>query len=142
MWLIKILPDWIFYSLFFAGLIGLAATYLLRLIPIPFIYMYKTPIQLVSIAALAIGTFMSGAIYDNNAWLERVKEMEEKVAVAAQQSKEANDSINDKVETEKQKIVEKKVYLKEYIEVQSAKDDTQCTIPGWFVEAHNKAAEK
>lgn len=142
MWLIKFLPDWIFYGLFFAGLIGIAVTYLIKYLPIPFIYMYKTPIQLGSIAALAIGTFMSGAIYDNNAWLERVHEMEVKVAEAEAKSKEANVAIDTKVEVEKQKIVEKKIYLKEFIEVQSAKDETQCVLPQWFIEAHNKAAEK
>ena len=142
MWLIKFLPDWIFYGIFFAGLIGIAITYLLKYIPIPFIYMYKTPIQLASIAALAIGTFMTGAIYDNDAWMARVKEMEEKVAIAEQQSKEANVVIEKKVEVERQKIVEKKVFLTEYIEKESAKDDVQCVIPQWFIEAHNKAAEK
>ena len=128
MWLIKFLPDWIFYGIFFAGLIGIAITYLLKYIPIPFIYMYKTPIQLASIAALAIGTFMTGAIYDNDAWMARVKEMEEMVAIAEQQSKEANVVIEKKVEVERQKIVEKKVFLTEYIEKESAKDDVQCVI--------------
>jgi hypothetical protein len=82
MWVLKFLPDWIFYGILFAGVAGLVVTYFLRLIPIPFIYMYKTPIQLASIAAIAIGTFMSGAIYNEHAWLERVRELEAKIAIA------------------------------------------------------------
>ena len=57
-------------------------------------------------------------------------------------SKEANVVIEKIVEVERQKIVEKKVFLTEYIEKESAKDDVQCVIPQWFIEAHNKAAEK
>ena len=78
MWILKWLPDWIFYVILLAGVVGYIATYLLRFIPIPMVYMYKTPIQLGSIALIVLGTFMTGAIYDNNAWLERVREMEEK----------------------------------------------------------------
>ena len=52
MWLLNWLPDWIFYAVGLVGLIGLFSTYLLRFIPIPAIYMYKTPIQLVSIVLI------------------------------------------------------------------------------------------
>ena len=79
MWILKWLPDWLFYVTLLIGVLGYLSTHLIKYIPIPQIYMYKTPIQLGSIALIVIGTFMTGAIYDNNAWLDRVKEMEEKV---------------------------------------------------------------
>ena len=87
MWILKWLPDWFFYVVLLAGVVGYLLTYLLKFIPVPFVYMYKTPIQLGSIALIVIGTFMSGAIYDNNAWLDRVHEMEAKVAKAEEESK-------------------------------------------------------
>ena len=141
MWVLKFLPNWIFYFILLFGIIGYLATYLLRFIPIPFIYMYKTPIQLVSIALIVIGTFMSGAIHDNEAWLDRVHEMETKVAKAEQESKEANDKINTKTEQVKTKIVEKQLIVKQYIDREVAKYDNQCVIPKEFIKAINDSAE-
>lgn len=142
MWILKFLPDWIFYAIFLVGLIGFAATYLLKYIPIPMIYMYRKPIQIGSLLAIVFGTFMSGAIYDNNAWLDRVKEMEAKVAKAEEESKVANEKINDKVEQAKEKIVQKQVIVKQYIDREVTKYDNTCVIPKEFIEVHNKAAIK
>jgi hypothetical protein len=142
MWILKFLPDWIFYGIFLVGLIGFAVTYLFKYIPIPFIYMYRKPIQIVSLLAIVFGTFMSGAIYDNEAWESRVKEMEAKVAKAEVESKVANEKINDKVEKVKEKIVQKQVVVKQYIDREIVKYDNVCVIPKEFVEVHNKAATK
>ena len=57
MWILQFLPDWIFYGILGLGLIGYTLTYFLRFIPIPTVYMYKTPIQLGSIALIVIGTW-------------------------------------------------------------------------------------
>lgn len=141
MWILKWLPDWIFYGILLAGVIGYLATYLIRYIPVPFVYMYKTPIQLGSIAAIVIGTFMTGAIYDNNAWLDRVHEMEAKVAKAEQESKEANTKIDNKTQETKTKIVEKQVLIKQYVDREVTKYDNQCIIPKEFIKALNDAAE-
>ena len=142
MWILKFLPDWIFYGIFLVGVIGFAATYLFKYIPIPFLYVYRKPIQIGSVLAIIFGTFMSGAIYDNQAWLDRVKEMEAKVVKAEEQSKEANSKIESKVETTKQKIVQKQVVVKQYIDREVVKYDNSCVIPKEFVEVHNKAATK
>ena len=141
MWILKWLPDWIFYVTLLAGVIGYIATYLIKYIPVPFVYMYKTPIQLGSIAAIVIGTFMTGAIYDNNAWLDRVHEMEAKVAKAEQESKEANTKIDNKTQEVKTKIVEKQVLIKQYVDREVTKYDNQCIIPKEFIKALNDAAE-
>lgn len=141
MWILKWLPDWLFYVILLAGVVGYLATYLLRFIPIPFIYMYKTPIQLGSVALIVIGTFMSGAIHDNNAWLDRVHEMEAKVAKAEQESKEANEKIDQKVTETKEKIVEKQVVLKQYVDREIVKYDSTCNIPKEFIDVYNKATD-
>ena len=142
MWILKWLPDWIFYAIFLVGLIGYAVTYLFKYIPIPFIFVYRKPIQIFSVLAIIFGTFMSGAIYDNQAWLDRVKEMEAKVAKAEEESKSANEKINDKTEKVREKIVQKQVLVKQYIDREVTKYDNTCVIPKEFVEAHNKAAIK
>lgn len=142
MWILKFLPDWIFYGIFLVGVIGFAVTYLFKYIPVPFIYMYRKPIQIGSVLAIIFGTFMSGAIYDNESWEARVREMEAKVAKAEQQSKEENEKINDKVEKVKEKIVQKQVVVKQYIDREVVKYDNSCVIPKEFIDVHNKAATK
>ena len=97
MWLIKFLPDWIFYGLLFVGLIGLFITYFLKLLPIPALYLYKTPIQVASIAAIVIGTFMSGAIFNEHAWLEKVRELEAQLKEKEIESVKENVKIDTKV---------------------------------------------
>jgi hypothetical protein len=110
--------------------------------------MYRKPIQIGSVLAIVFGTFMSGAIYDNRAWEDRVKEMEAKVAKAEEQSREANVQINNKVEQAKEKIVQKQVIVKQYIDREVVKYDTkfapggECEIPKEFIEVINKAATK
>lgn len=142
MWILRWLPDWLFYLTLLAGVVGYLATYLLKFIPIPFVYMYKNPIQLGSVALIVFGTFMSGAIYDNSAWEERVKEMEAKMKVAEQQSIEANAAIDAAAAEVKTKIVEKQVVLKQFVDREVVKYDANCAIPKEFIEAVNKASEK
>jgi len=73
--------------------------------------------------------------------LDRVHEMEAKVAKAEQESKEANDKLNNKTEQIKTKIVEKQLIVKQYIDREVAKYDNQCVIPKEFIKAINDSAE-
>lgn len=142
MWILKWLPDWLFYASLLLGVVGFISTYLLKYIPIPQIFMYKAPIQIGSVALIVFGTFMSGAIYDNNSWLARVHEMEAKVVKAEEESKEANAKIDAMVDEGKTKIVEKQVILKQYVDREIVKYDGSCVIPKEFIETINKASEK
>jgi len=145
MWLLQWLPNWIFYAVLLVGVFGLVMSYFLRFIP--FLYMYKTPIQIGSVAAIAIGTFMTGAIYDNESWLAKVKEMEAKVAAAEAQSKEENVKIVEKVVTKTQVIKTRGEEIVKYVDREVVKYDTkfapggECEIPKEFIKALNDAAE-
>lgn len=147
MWILKFLPDWIFYAVFFLGLIGLVATYLLKLIPIPFLYVYKTPIQLISIACIVIGVYMAGAIANEAAWNARVAELQIKVAEAEAKSAQVNTEIVEKVINRTQVVKEKGDEVIKYVEKEVVKYDTkflpggQCEIPKEFIIALNKAAK-
>jgi uncharacterized membrane protein len=148
MWILNWLPNWIFYAVLIAGVVGLVVSYFVRFLSfIPFIYVYKTPIQIISILAIAIGTFMSGAIYDNNAWQARVKEMQDKVAAAEVQSKEENIKIVEKVVTKTQVIKTRGEDIIKYVDREIVKYDTkfapggECEIPKEFIKAINDAAE-
>lgn len=141
MWILKWLPDWIFYGILLTGLVGFFVTYLLKFIPIPAIYMYKTPIQMVSLVLIVIGVFMAGAIHNEEAWLARVREMETKVAEAQVKSAEENIKIVEKVVTKTQVIKEKANEVVKYVDREVVKYDSRCEIPKEFVKAHNDAAE-
>jgi hypothetical protein len=104
--------------------------------------MYKTPIQLVSVAAIAIGTFMSGAIYNDHAWLDRVREMEAKVAAAEVKSAETNVQIVEKVVYDTKIIRERGAEVIKYIDKEIVKYDETCVIPEEFVIIINKTAEQ
>jgi hypothetical protein len=147
MWILKWLPFWTFYATIVVGLLGLAATYLLRFIPLPTIYIYKTPIQLISVVLIAIGTYMSGAISNEEAWLARVQELEAKVEAAQVESVKENIKIETKVVTKTQVIKQRGEDIIQYIDKEIVKYDTkflpggECEIPKEFIQAHNKAAE-
>lgn len=147
MWILSWLPFWIFYALLAVGLLGLAATYLLKFIPIPAIYLYRTPIQIVSVVLIAVGTYMSGAISNEEAWLAKVKELEAKVQAAKVESMKENVKIETQVVTKTQVIKERGEDVIKYVDREVIKYDTkflpggECEIPKEFIRAHNKAAE-
>ena len=148
MWILEWLPNWIFYAVLITGVFGLFVSYFIRFLSfIPLLYVYKTPIQLSSIIAIAIGTFMAGAIYDNDTWEARVKEMEAKVAAAEVQSKKENVKIVQKVVTKTQVIRTRGEDIVKYIDREIVKYDEKfakggvCEIPQEFIDAHNRAAE-
>jgi len=149
MWILKWLPDWFFYAILVLGIIGLISTYLVKFLAkfIPPLYMYKTPIQIVSIAFIVLGVFMSGAIYNNDQWEAKVKELQEKVKVAEEKSKEVNTEIVEKVIVKNKIIKEKGQEVVKYIDREVVKYDTkflpggECEIPKEFIHSINKAAE-
>ena len=145
MWILQWLPDWIFYAIFFVGLLGLLATYVMKFIPL--VNVYRTPIQAISILAIAIGTYMSGAISNEEAWQARVKEMEAKVAAAEVQSVKENIKIVEKVVIKTQIVRTRGQDIIQYVDREIVKYDTKfapggvCEIPKEFIKALNDAAE-
>ena len=145
MWILQWLPNWIFYLMFFAGLLGIVATYVMKFIP--FVYVYRTPIQVASVILIAIGTYMSGAISNEETWVARVKEMELKVAAAEVQSAKENVKIVEKVVKKIEVVRVRGDDVVKYIDREIVKYDTKfapggvCEIPKEFIKAHNDAAE-
>ena len=142
MWILNFLPYWVFYAILGIGVVGLAITYLLRFIPIPAIYVYKTPIQLVSILFIVYGVYMAGSIANNEAWEAKVKEVEAQLAEAQARGAEETVKIVEKVVVQKQVIKERGQDIVKYVDREVVKFDNKCEIPPAFVDVHNKAAEK
>ena len=147
MWILEWLPFWIFYAILIIGILGLAVTYLLKFIPIPAFYIYKTPIQIISIVCIVVGTYMSGAISNEEAWIAKVKELEEKVEAAKIKSADENVKLETKIVTKTQVVKERGEEIIKYVDREIVKYDTkflpggECEIPKEFIISHNKSAE-
>jgi hypothetical protein len=135
MWLLKFLPDWIFYVMLFGGLTGLLVN---KFVPA----IYRTTVQAASAALFVFGLFMAGAIHDNSAWVARVQEMEAKVAAAEVESVKQNAKVVEKVITKVQLIEQRGNDIVKYVDREVTKYDNQCVIPKEFIKAHNDAAEQ
>ena len=138
------LPDWIFHAILIAGLIGYIGTYILRFIP--FFKIYELPIQIGSILVIAIGVWFEGALSNQQAWEDKVKEVEAKVAQAEVKSAEANVEIVTQV-VEKTKVIrEKGKNIINYVDREVVKDREvikfveNCPIPDIIIKTHNAAA--
>lgn len=142
MWLLNFLPNWFFYGILFIGLLAFLATYLLRFIPIPALYVYRTPIQIVSLVLIVVGVYMSGSIANNEAWLAKVREVEAKLAQAEAKGAEETIKIVERVVYRDRIIKQKGQDVVKYIDREVVKYDNKCEIPPPFIEAHNNAAEK
>lgn len=141
MWILQWLPNWIFYGLLAIGLIGWLITYLLKFIPLPQLFIYRNPIQIVSVGLIVVGVYMSGSIANNEAWEAKVKEVQAKLAQAEAKAAEETVRIVEKVVVQQKVVRERGRDVVQYVDREVVKYDTKCEIPLPFVEAHNKAAE-
>lgn len=140
MWVLNFLPDWFFHLILLAGIGGLIASYLMKFIP--FVYMYRTPIQIGSVLAIVIGTFMLGAAWNDDEWRRRVAEMEQKVAAAELKSAEENVKIVTKIVNKIEIVRIKGEETVKYIDKEIIKYNDRCEIPNELVNVLNEATEQ
>jgi hypothetical protein len=139
MWILKFLPDWIFYFILVAGLAGIAASFVLKFIP--FVSTYRIPILWASGIATAFGLYMSGAISNEAAWLARVAELEKKVAAAEIKSAETNTQLVSKLAQRDKEIATKQTELKTRIQQVAVVMDQECKISADVISILNDAAQ-
>ena len=141
LWILQLLPDWIFYAILGIGLVGLAVTYFLRFIPIPAIFIYKTPIQLASVAMIAFGVYMSGVIANEQKWKDRVAELEKQYAESQVKSEKVSTEVVTKYITKREVIREKGEEQIRYIDREITKYNEVCKLPKEVITLHNEAAK-
>ena len=141
LWILSFLPDWIYYGILGLGLVGLAVTYLLKFIPIPAIYIYKTPIQLVSIAMIAFGVYMSGVIANEQKWKDRVAQLEKEYAESQVKSEKVNTEVVTKYITKREIIKQRGEDQIRYIDREITKYNEICRLPKEVITIHNEAAK-
>lgn len=141
MWILQFLPDWIFYAILVIGVIGFGITYLLKFIPIPAIFVYRTPIQLISVAMIALGVYMSGAIANEQAWKDRVANLEKEYAESQVKSEKVNTEVVTKYITKREIIRQRGEDQIRYIDREITKYNEICKLPKDVINLHNEAAK-
>ena len=141
MWILNFLPDWIFYAILGIGVVGLLVTYLLRFIPIPALYVYRTPIQLVSIVLIAYGVYMAGAISNENEWKAKVAKLEKEFAESQVQAEKVNTEVITKYVTKREVVYQKAEEQIRYIDREIVKYNDICKLPSEVIKIHNEAAK-
>jgi hypothetical protein len=138
-WMLSFLPDWFWAVLFFSGIGAIVASKFLKL--------YSLPLKIGGAVAVVVSLWFMGAASNEEKWQVKIKEMEAKVAVAEEKSKEANTVIEEKVVTKTKVIKQKGDDIIKYIDREVVKNEEvikyleRCpTIPKEIINAHNAAA--
>ena len=144
MWLLHLLPDafliWIINILITGGLIGMVVGFFGS--KLPFVGTYARIIQIASIIAFCIGLYWKGGYSVEQDWRERVAEMEEKVRISGEKSKEINTVIETKYKDRVKKITETKEVIVEKIKVNEKIIDAKCELDPVVISILNEAAKK
>jgi hypothetical protein len=138
MWVLNFIPDWFFYLLLIIGIVGIIASYLFKFIP--FIYMYKTPLQITSVVVIAFSVFMIGATVNENTWKEKVAELEKKVIEAEAQAGKVTTEVVTQYVTKKEVIREKGKDIIQVIEKEVVKLNDVCKLTPDVIKIHNSSA--
>ena len=146
MWMLSFVPDamlaWVVNTILIAGIISFVASFFFGYVVrwLPAIAPYHLLIQIVSIVLLVSGVYFKGGYSVEMAWREKVTELEAKVAIAEQQSKEANTQIQT-VYVDRVKVVkQKQIVIQEKIKTVEAKIDSICKVAPEAIDILNEAA--
>ena len=150
MWLLHLLPTslilWIVNTLLVVGAVGVVLGFFVKFIPV--VNTYRLPIQIASIIIFCTGIYWQGGYSVEQAWRERVTELEAQVARAEEQSKTVNQKIKTKTVTRIQIVKVRGEDQIKYIDREIVRYDEKfakggtCEIPREFIKAHNAAAEQ
>lgn len=147
MFLLSFIPDsflqWVVHLILLAGVAGIAVTTAFKFFIkfIPWIIPYRTILQVVSLVLLVAGVYFKGGIAVEMEWRAKVRALEEKVAIAEQQAKDANGKI-EKVYIDRVKVVkEQQVVVQEKIKEVQVKIDSQCKITTETIDILNNSAK-
>jgi len=138
MWLLSFLPDFVWHLLTLAGVLAVGASIVLKNFPL--VSSYRIPLQYGGIAAVLLGIWMEGGMANEAKWQARVKELEAKIAISEEKSKEENVKIVNKVVTKTEYYKQRGADIVQYVDREITKYDNTCPVPKEVVKAHNDAA--
>jgi hypothetical protein len=143
MWILHFLPDtfilWFCNILLLVGVALTIAGFFAHRIPL--VWQYQLPFKVLGIALLTMGVYFRGGYAVEEAWRERVAEVEAKLKVAEEKSTKENTRIETRVVQKTEYIKTRGADIIQYVDREVARYDETCAIPPPFIRAHNRAAE-
>lgn len=163
--LISMLPGGLIHALFVLAILIIVASAFLKKIPL--VNKYWIPMRIAGTLLLLFMSYVEGAYHINQKWIEKGKEMQEKVAQAEAKAAEENVKIETQI-VEKTKVIKEKgdvvvqyvdrvvqgdtkVIEKDMSEEERKKFQTnidelkknlaQCPLPVLIIDMHNEAAK-
>jgi hypothetical protein len=134
--------SWIIYIVHAAFIAGVIGTFFGGIVSkIPVIGNYGAIVKSIAIPLLLVSIFAEGYMYASKSWIEETKKFEEKVKIAEQQSKAANEKIKT-IYIDRVKVVEKqKEIIKEKIKEVEKLIDAKCEVAPEAIQILNQAAK-
>ena len=130
----------IIHALLVTGLIGMVIGFIGG--KLPFVGTYATIIKIVSIVLFCIGLYWKGGYSVEEDWRQRVAEMEAKIKIAEEKSKEVNTVIETKYKDRVKKIIETRNVIVEKIKINEKIIDAKCELDPAVISILNEAAKK
>jgi hypothetical protein len=143
-WILNLLPDWVFHTLLIGSILLVIASYILK--RIPFISQYNIPLRIAGIILIIFTVWVEGGRDVQRAWESKVKDLQERVAVAEAKSQEANVIIKEKIVKKLELVRTRGDDIIKYVDREVATDKEvikfveNCPIPEKVIKAHNAAA--
>ena len=143
MWILQFLPDsvilWFTTLLLIAGVAVTAAAFFLKIVP--FINIYRLPLQILGIVLLVIGVYLRGGYAIEMEWRERVRELEAKVAASEQQSAELNQRLGQEIDKKRAARRELDEAVRKNIEANREAINAECRLNPAAIDAYNQAVK-
>jgi len=139
MWMLALLPDWVWHILTLGGVVAVFAAWVLK--RIPFVSQYNLLLKIAGTFAVVIGIWFEGGIANEAKWQAKVADMEAKVAKAEAESKDANENIKTQVKTKIKVVKEVQVVIKERIREVEKRIDADCRVDPEAISILNDAAK-
>jgi len=132
------LTHWVVNLMLAAGLAGLLAGWIGRWIP--FFDAYARLLKPLGIVLLLSGVFLKGGEANNDMWLAKIADLEAKIAVSEQKSKDANVKLAGVIKEKNQAIQESKTAVQSRLKRDAVKIDAECKLDPEAVEILNESA--
>ena len=142
MFLLHFLPDWLLSgfvnTILVVGAILTVLSYFTSWIP--FITQYRVPAQVLGLVLLTGGVYFKGGEAAELQWRGRVAELQKKIDLAEQKSRDATERLNDEVKRNKQQAKETTAAIKKDIARNAQQLDNECRVSDLAIGIHNDAA--
>ena len=139
MFLLDLLPNWVFYIFIVVGAVGFIAAFFMQFMP--WVSTYRTQILVASIISLTVGVWFDGGITNQTRWEAKVITLEKKLAEASVKSAESNTKLVEKVVDQIAEVKKNNNSNILYIDREIVKYNGTCIIPREVINVVNSAAK-